>query len=379
MTRRLACAVCEETSLDAIEGFDALPRVTSDCKPFAAGGRLAVCVRCGAIQKLADEKWRADSARIYADYEIYRHSDGAEQPIFTPCGPAPRSRMLVNFLINEIALPPRGRLIDIGCGNGAALANFAAALPEWRLYGNELSDFALASLSRLPNFATLYTCGTSEIPGRYDLVSMIHALEHMPSPRATLFDISRLLADDGRVFIEVPDVETSPFDLLVADHRTHFTRSTLSYLAASMGYETDFIGNTLLPKEITLVARRGVARKVLPDAAAGRAIAQTATRWLADVLAAATTAAEHQPFGVFGSSVSAMWLFGALRERISFFVDEDPARIGRQCEGRPILGPRDAPAEAKVFVPLIPEIAARVVNRYRDAGARFVTSPVQPK
>ena len=140
----------------------------------------------------------------------------------------------------------------------------------------------------------------------------------------------------------------------------------------------DFIGNTVLPKEITLVASRGVTRESLPDAAAGRAIAQAATSWLGDVLAAATATAQHRPFGVFGSSISAMWLFGALRERISFFVDEDPARIGRQCEGRPILGPRDAPAGATVFVPLISAIATRVVDRYRDAPARFVTPPAQP-
>ena len=139
----------------------------------------------------------------------------------------------------------------------------------------------------------------------------------------------------------------------------------------------DFIDNGVLPKEITLLARRGPMQAVAPRAAAGGVIAREATKWLSDVLAAATETSRHRPFGVFGSSISAMWLFGALRERIDFFVDEDPARIGRECEGRPILHPRNAPSGAAVFVPLLPAIGIQVASRYLDAPARFVAPPAR--
>jgi len=375
MSGPVECAVCGDDQLDAVDQFALLPRVTSDCKPFAAGGSLAVCSRCGTIQKPPDGAWISDIERIYRAYEIYQLSDGAEQPIFTPGGPVPRSRVLVDFLVRKTTLASEGRLIDIGCGNGAALANFSAALPQWRLDGNELSDSALGRLRRLPNFDTLYTCDPGKIPGRYDLVTMIHSLEHMLSPRSVFAVIARLLATGGRLFVEVPDVETSPFDLLVADHRTHFTCATLAHLAAGTGYAVDFIDNGVLPKEISLIAHRDAAPEPLQDAASGLAIARAATRWLSDVLAAAAEAARHEPFGLFGSSISAMWLFGALRERVSFFVDEDPARIGRHCEGRPIRAPGDVPPGAAIYVPMLPAIANRIAARYAGASARFVTPP----
>jgi SAM-dependent methyltransferase len=375
VTIAFGCIVCGSARLEEIEQYNALPRVTSDCKPFAAGGRLFACRGCGGIQKLPEGSWLADIGRIYEEYEIYQLSDGAEQLIFTDAGPVPRSQRLVEFLKKSAILPDCGRLIDIGCGNGAALARFSEALPRWQLYGSELSDRAHARLRSVQNFVELYTVPISEIAGRFDLVSMIHSLEHMRSPRSTLEHATRLLANNGVLFIEVPDIETSPFDLLVVDHLAHFSRTTLSYLLGQIGVSTSVVSNTVLPKEITVIGRLGsveVAPPVVPD---GVRLARATVLWLIQVLALARDLARTQPFGIFGTSISGMWLFGPLREAVSFFVDEDPSRIGHEYGGKPILSPLEAPGDATVFVPLAPAVAAKVVERYADAPARFVAIP----
>src|SRR5262249_10887538 len=149
---------------------------------------------------------------------------------------------------------------DIGCGNGAALAGFSSKLPQWELYGNEISDRGLAALRRIPNFAGLYaTDDVRAIPGHYDLVSMIHSLEHMPSPLSTLQAAGQLLEHRGSFFIEVPDIETSPFDLLVADHLCHFSLDTLRYLAARAGLAARLATTSVLGKEITFLGQHGAA------------------------------------------------------------------------------------------------------------------------
>ena len=196
MTQHTNCLVCGQDELREMEAFRSLPRVTSDCKPFPAGGRLFACENCGGIQKLPDADWFREINEIYAAYEIYKLSDGDEQLIFTDAGPVPRSQRLVDFLKKTAQLRENGRLIDIGCGNGAALARYSRALPKWRLYGSELSDRALPELRSLPNFIDLYCTPTEDIPGKFELVSMIHSLEHMPSPGKTLEAVVRLLDDE---------------------------------------------------------------------------------------------------------------------------------------------------------------------------------------
>lgn len=370
-----ACLVCEASGLHEIAAFRDLPRVTSDCKPFASGGSLLVCSSCGAVQKTADERWLSEIDAIYGAYEIYEIAGGAEQLIFAADGAAaPRSQRLIDALRRELTLPARGRLIDIGCGNGAALGNFSRALPQWELYGSELSDRAAAGLKRLPNFRELYTVPTSRIPGRFDLVSMIHSLEHMPDPAAALRDAASLLADEGALFVEVPDVETSPFDLLVADHLMHFSAATLGYLAgAKCDIRPRLLSNRILTKELTLIGERGAAGSRMPDAKAGREIAERTVDWLQRVIARAQELAGATPsLGIFGTSISAMWLYGAIGGKVGYFVDEDPARVGRSCAGKPVLSPGEVPEGATVYVPLVPEVAAAVARRL---GAQYIIPP----
>lgn len=377
-----SCAVCRSTGrLRSLPAFAALPRVTSDCKPWPAGGELSVCECCGTIQKPPTGRWYEEIGRIYDAYEIYHLSEGAEQVIFGPDGSAaPRSRALVSHVMGHCRLPAAGRLLDIGCGNGAALASFGRALPGWRLCGHELSDRALPALRRIPGFEALHNGPVSEIPGPFDLVSAIHSLEHMPDPGLLLDEARGLLAEGGTLFVEVPDIETSPFDLLVADHRTHFSRATLQHLAGRAGIVVEELDNRILPKEISLLGRPGSGNQsgaMEPaDPDEGIRIAETTLAWLGSVLAAAeAAAATSTPFGVFGSSVSGIWLYGALRDRIAFFVDEDATRVGRRFDGRPILSPDQAPAGATVFLPFAAATAARIAERLSAIPVRFALPP----
>ena len=48
------CLACGARGLEEIAGFGALPRVTSDCRAFPPGGRIAVCGACGAVISMLD-------------------------------------------------------------------------------------------------------------------------------------------------------------------------------------------------------------------------------------------------------------------------------------------------------------------------------------
>lgn len=382
MATKFSCQICGHDELVPVDGFAALSRVTSDCKPWSAGGELTTCAACGALQKLPSDKWLREIGEIYGAYQIYQLADGAEQPIFAADGSAaPRSHTLVDYVVRSAGLGDSGRLIDIGCGNGAALANFAAALPGWRLSGSELSDKALPRLRRLPSFDTLYTTSLRDIPYRFDVVTMIHSLEHMPSAHEALEEARSLVAADGRLFVEVPNAATSPFDLLVADHLSHFTPRHLHYLAGRSGLVPTDLRDDVLPKEISMLARPGAGEGERPNPDYGRSLALTTVAWLHRVMAAAAVVADRaktagRPFGIFGTSISGMWLFGGLRDGVSFFVDEDRMRVGASFEGRPVLAPADIASDAVVFIPLVPEVARRVAARHASGPGQYELPPV---
>src|SRR3954462_6522380 len=79
-----ACQVCGAAALAEISEFRALPRVTSDWKPFAAGGRLAACEACGAVQKYPEPAWIEEITGIYAAYDAYPQSGEVDQVVRDP-------------------------------------------------------------------------------------------------------------------------------------------------------------------------------------------------------------------------------------------------------------------------------------------------------
>ncbi len=378
-----ACQVCAADRLAEVDGFARLKQVTSDAKPFTAGGRLTICRSCGAIQKLPTTKWFEDIHSIYAAYDIYYQSDGIEQAVFDAVTGKPirRSVLISRRLEEQLVLPSTGRLLDVGCGSGAFLSGFAEVKREWELCGLDLDSRNLQKLESIPGFQKLLTCQPAEVVDKYDLITMIHSLEHFATPLEILTEIRRVIAPGGRLLIQVPDIRKTPFDLVVADHLLHFTSGTLEYLVSRAGFQVELITTKWVDKEITLIARTPSQRPTLdkggqkvPSGTADGLLARI--QWLEGGIDAAKSAASQGNFGIFGTSIAATWLYGCLGEVVEFFVDEDPSRKGRKHMGRAILQPAEVAPRSIVYVALVPPIDEQVVKRLgKDFPIEFRLAP----
>ena len=360
------CHVCTTGEVRELPGYASLPRVTSDCKPWPPGGQLGVCERCGSVQKIIDQQWRADIARIYQDYTIYFQASGAEQAVFV--GDAAqlmsRSDRLVSQVIAHVQLPATGRLLDIGCGNGAFLGAFSNAMAEWTLAGTELSDTNKATVEAIRGVEALYTCGLEETPGCFGMISLVHVLEHIAGPAELLRIVAAKLQPGGTLFVEVPNAARNPFDLMIADHATHFTAASLTMLLESAGFSITTLSEEWVSKEISVIATKSPVSSTATGAA--NDAATNSLEWLVATRAAARALrarANGKPFGLFGSSIAATWLAQGVDRGMDFFVDEDVHRHGVHFFDRPVLSPDDVPAGGVVFVGIGGGAAERVAVR----------------
>ncbi len=381
--RDLLCRVCGAEALAIFSQFEDLPRVTSDCRPFPKGGRLAICGECAVVQKPVEAHLLSEAAAIYDAYDVYFQSDGVEQAVFDPTTGAPRRRsaVLVDKLAENRTIAENGRLLDVGCGKGALLSAFADSRPGWKLFGHDLSDANRDALSRIAGFCRLYSGPVDALPGDFDLVTLIHSLEHFIEPYDELANLRSKLTSGGCLFIEVPDAEATPFDLLIADHVTHFTASGVARLLARAEFNPRLVERGWVAKELSVIAEPGFESTPASPAsfASARRQVEAQLAWLRELVTGAERAASGaRRFGLFGTSIAAMWLFGEVGEAVEFFVDEDPSRRNRQLLGRPILYPADIPAGATVFMPLIPSIASAVAARSSGLGIDYRLPPSLP-
>lgn len=363
-----ACSICGQPELEEMPAFPDLRRVTSDCRPWPAGGRLCVCRACGGVQKPADDAFVRETAEIYADYSIYHQGGGAEQAVFTPLGHAvARSLRLVKALQSQVPLPATARLLDIGCGNGATLRAFSEAQPNWSLVGIERDGRCRAEVESIARVEAFHASDPRDVPGLFDVITLVHVLEHIPLPLGFLAGVQSKLLGRGLLVVEVPDFTRNPFDLLVADHSTHFIAATLALLLERALGAVVSVAEEWVTKELTAVARIAAARPAMPATGnlqtSARERVENDLAWLLRVIEAARSAAQQGDLGLFGTSIAATWLFAELGGAVSFFVDEDPHRAGRMFLGRSVYHPADVPAGSQVFLALPNEMARGIRRR----------------
>lgn len=147
-----------------------------------------------------------------------------------------------------------GRLLDVGCGEGFALAHYAKL--GWDVKGIDFSKAAIEQMN--PTFAALAEQGDVfqllatyiRADDSYDVVWLGNVLEHVLEPIKLLRSLRKLVTASGLLIITVPNDGTAYHENLyeagiiqdrwwvsVPDHISYFTVESLRNAATSTGWK----------------------------------------------------------------------------------------------------------------------------------------------
>jgi 2-polyprenyl-3-methyl-5-hydroxy-6-metoxy-1,4-benzoquinol methylase len=373
------CIHCGHSTIRECPQYGQFHRITSDCRPWAAGGQLGICTHCATVQKPISETWIDECRRIYSDYNAYHQGNGAEQAVFQTDGfGLSRSRALLTWVFDTIPPVHDGQLLDFGCGGGHLLATMSELFPDWRLAGADLGDLHRAKIEGIPRVEHFHSGRLDQLPDSYHLITAVHLVEHLDHPSGTLKTLASHLHPGGRMVIEVPNLQANPFDLLIADHVSHFTVASLHRLLLASNLQ-GFLRENVIPRELSAIVQP--RPESLPALAADdkppapddlgtiQALVDRHLAWLKALLSLARQLAEETPpLALMGSSIAAGWLAGELGDKVACFVDEDPNRIGCSFLGRPILSPGELHSQATLLLPMVPSTASAVAERFTGIG-----------
>jgi 2-polyprenyl-3-methyl-5-hydroxy-6-metoxy-1,4-benzoquinol methylase len=137
-----------------------------------------------------------------------------------------------------------GRLLDVGCGNGAFLA--AAAREGWKCSGIDFDAAAVAEANKLDGV----TAEVGDLIGRaypvasFDAIVMSNVIEHVWNPNETVTECFRLLKSGGRLVMITPNTASSGHriyrehwrGLEPPRHLFIYNRNSLRRLAQNAGF-----------------------------------------------------------------------------------------------------------------------------------------------
>lgn len=138
------------------------------------------------------------------------------------------------------------RLLDVGCGTGDFLHIMHEA--GWEVSGVEPN---VEARRRVPSPLRYRVVETIDhvTGGPFDVITLWHVLEHMPSPGLDIEKLNALLSPGGVLFIAVPNFGSWEaaiagsrwFHLDVPRHLYHFTPDTLCRLVERHGFRVNHI------------------------------------------------------------------------------------------------------------------------------------------
>lgn len=377
----LVCKLCGKHGLTEIPKLDTLLGVTSDDRLWKESGSILFCSGCGHVQKMIDENWEQNATEVYSEYALYQSSGGAEHVVFHDSMPKPRSHFLLERLRDQIVIPEKGRMLDVGCGNGPLLRSFGKTFPQWSLVGFEPSERYRADVQCIPSVESFHSGTIAQIPGSFDLIALYYVLEHLPSPAQYIEELMGKLRPNGLLVVVVPNYLENPFDLLVIDHCSHFRADSLSFFMKNSGLDVLDASTEWIPRAIAAVGKNSASKRsiAIQKGEDIPAKVQESLDWLNRVANDARSRAKGGDFGIFGTATAGSWLAGVLGESVKFFVDEDSARTGpgKSHLGRPVYQPVNVPPHKPIYLALPPALAKILFDRLQPAypELQFILPP----
>lgn len=102
--------------------------------------------------------------------------------------------------LQRVGAKKKGKLLDIGCGDGTFL--LAAKANGWEVFGTEINPNHARSVC-----LEVYTDLKSFSGDCFNCITLWHVLEHMIDPNETLANVKQCLAKEGKVLIAVPNAK----------------------------------------------------------------------------------------------------------------------------------------------------------------------------
>lgn len=366
------CNLCRSKNAKFVYRSGKSLSITSDLRIWKSGIEVLQCWNCGHVFKDAS-KITSKLRDIYNSYDLFSEVESKDQAVFLSGRVQSRSSVIVEGIETLCHLTKQGKFLDIGCNTGIFLREFLTKFPTWEGNGYEISEVYKKQLYAIPGFKKFYTGELQEIKEKFDLIVLVHTLEHVINPTFFLKVVRNLLKAEGYLLIQVPDLTKNPFDYLVFEHISHFYPETLSQLLFTTGYKTETASSQLVPKELTFICRKAPIfyKGTQSFTSYLRHSTKYNIKFLKDYEKLVLKVAHRNPLFVFGTAQAGVWTAGLLDCRFDFYLDESPWRIGKKQQDILIKDPKVLKKGDNVILALAPILAKRVQEKWSSSKASF--------
>ena len=143
----------------------------------------------------------------------------------------------INYLIDNLKLKKKHRVLDMGCGHGNFLATLDHFGYNYTGYDPDLSNIEFCKFLGYNAVSSI-----DEIDGKFDLVTMYDVIEHLHDPIQALKPVLDKMSRNGKILFYTPNVRSVAFDMMGQyqnqtypfDHVAFFSEKSIKFLAKKL-------------------------------------------------------------------------------------------------------------------------------------------------
>jgi len=258
-----------------------------------------------------------------------------------------RSFLQAKILAGNIVQHDQPKILDIGCFDGRLLLELDDLLVDAHLWGFDINPYLKALFPGKDNLRFLSPT-LDELDTSLDLIILSHSILYIPDFSKLMFTINKLLKSEGILFIQIPDIRKNPFYALMGDQYYIFTENSLRNVLQHYGFVSSKINNKYFSRELLFVAEKdktSIAEAFVLDDTVEHTIeiVEDKRRKLLNI--------SDSGLSVLGTTVNAAYVDEVLQERIMFFLDENPEKIGTIFRGKKVLHPNQLTQNHHTILP----------------------------
>jgi SAM-dependent methyltransferase len=361
------CSVCGSP----VEDFFKIPYAFFrhlDFEIIKHGGVLSRCGQCSLVENQLSE----EDIKIVSD--MFQGEDYLQCQFMTHTlsvsdkdAPVSRTSLQAKLLRKKLDIA-NPSVLEIGCFHGELLGDLNACYESIDLHGYDINEGFRDWFPAGENFH-YWSESLAEIDYDFDIIIMSGSIMYIQDISDLMLQLKRMLRPEGVVFVQAVDISKNPYAILLGDQHYHYTPTIMRNLFLSFGFSYESLQNELFPKELMGFAR------INNDTGASHVPLQwdDTVSWCINTIdkkAAQfrTQAEKMSKFGVLGTTSAAAFVDSLVETDVSFFVDENPNRVGLQFHGKNIIHPSELCDEDVVVIPYgdsSEQIKARFSSKYK--------------
>ena len=262
-----------------------------------------------------------------------------------------RQSKAYDLIKENIPLSDEGKILEAGAGMGGFSSIFCENNPSWEVTSFEPSasfDVLKKNTKDYDNIS-IRRAGYEDVEleeSYYDVIVSLGVLEHVSNPLQMVKWASHGLKEGGYLFLEFPNFEFQPNDLLCVDHLSKITPSFMEAMAKNSGLEIINVIKQGVPVYFVFKKNSDLQVDFESCYEANIKIARNNEQVLKDTMEAIKIAhsnakANDENFAIFGlatAGLMAPYYLDFTPTDIELFIDENSGLWNTEIMGREVKG-----------------------------------------